>query len=86
MEMIEITGDKVAAVKCNVETYENCSEQEKSFVDKAKIKYLSVDAIKAEIARIHKVSLNVSPSAKAWANARTRILLSLQETVDKDEL
>lgn len=86
MEMIEITGPKVAAMKCNVETYENCNEKEKSYVDKAKQKYQTVDAVKSEITRIHKVSLNVSPSSKAWANARTRILLALQESMDKDEL
>jgi FKBP-type peptidyl-prolyl cis-trans isomerase FklB len=86
MEMIEITGGKVPAVKCNVETYENCNEKEKSYVDKAKLKYETVDAIKSEITRIHKVSLNVSPASKAWANARIRILSALQETMDKDEL
>lgn len=86
MEMIEITGGKVPAVKCNVETYENCNEKEKSYVDKAKLKFETVDAIKSEITRIHKVSLNVSPASKAWANARIRILSALQETMDKDEL
>jgi len=78
MEMIEIMGDKVsAAVKCNVDTLEECSEKEKAYVGKAKGKYETKDAMLKEIERIHRVSEHVSESAHEWANARIAILLDL---------
>ena len=41
MEMIEIVGDKVPAVKCNVVTLEECNDKEKTYVEKAKGKFES---------------------------------------------
>jgi len=86
MEIIEIKGDKVPAKNCDIKTYENCSEKEKAYVDKAKQKFASVDAIKAEILRIYRVSQSVSLSARDWANTRVRILLTIQQAAEKEEL
>ena len=86
MEIIEIQGDKVPAKNCDIKTYENCSEKEKAYVDKAKQKFASVDAIKAEILRIYRVSQKVSVSARDWANTRVRILLTMQQAAEQEEL
>lgn len=86
MEMIEIQGDKVPAMKCDIKTGENCTDKEKGYIEKAKEKYPTVDDIKAEILRIYKVSQKVSVTATDWANARVRILIDLQQATEKEEL
>ncbi len=78
MEMLKIEGDKVPAVRCDVVTLEECNEKEKGYVEKAKGKFQTSDAIQGEIDRIKRVSKNVSDSAKSWANVRVKILSALK--------
>jgi hypothetical protein len=86
MEMIDIQGDKVPAIKCDVITFDNCTDKEKGYIEKAKQKFPTVDDIKAEVLRINKVSQNVSVTASEWAGARVRILIDLQVAAGKEEL
>ncbi len=81
MEMIEITGnDKVFAVKCIVDTLEDCDEKEKAYVEKARGKFDTEDKLKMEMKRINKISASgsVTSSAQDWARDRVQILTQLK--------
>jgi len=84
--VIEIVGDKVPAVKCNVVTLEECNDKEKTYVEKAKGKFESGDAMQNEIERIQRVSQNVSDSVKSWANVRIKILTEMKQVGSAGEL
>lgn len=86
MEMIEIQGEKVAAITCDISTFKDCSDREKAFIEKAKDKYSTAEAISNEIARIDKVSQNVSATAKDWAHSRMKILHDMQVAMGANEL
>ena len=81
LDMLEVIGEKVPAIKCSVVTFEDCSEREKAYVQKvrANAKFTTEGAIQTEIERIQRVSENVSDSAKSWANMRVRLLKSIME-------
>lgn len=85
MEMIEIEGDKVPAVLCDVVTMESCSDKEKAYIEKAKGKFQDKSAMQAEIDRIGRVSGNVSDTAKSWANIRIKLLANMK-LVESEEL
>ncbi len=86
MEMIEIEGDKVPAVSCDVVTQEDCTDKEKAYITKAKGKFGTEDAMQNEIDRIIRVSANVKDETKSWANARVKILSDLKAGASTEEL
>merc|ERR1712008_648846 len=57
IEMIEIEGEKVIALKCNPVTSEDCNDREKTYVEKAKQKFGGDgDELEEEIERLTKMS------------------------------
>ena len=75
MEILEIQGDKVPAISCNFSTLEDCSEQEKEYIVKAKKKFMDdSDVIEDEVQRIGRISENGTKKTKDWANRRVRLL------------
>jgi FKBP-type peptidyl-prolyl cis-trans isomerase FklB len=80
MEIIKIKGDKKPANKCDVKTYEGCTEKETTYL-KAKAE-LSKDAIAAELKRLNGMkSGKMSAVAASWLSTRVLLLGKL-----KDEL
>lgn len=79
MEMIEITGEKVEAVKCEVDTLKDCSDKEKDYIEKAKKKFDEIKKMEREIERIARIRSDkgVNVSAKQWAVERSNILQQL---------
>lgn len=87
MEMIEIKGGKVKALKCNVDTFDGCDEKEVGYVKKSKEKYQSKQEVQQEIERIKKISSgSLSTSAQEWATVRVDILEKISRLVKDDEL
>ena len=75
MEMIEIKGEKVKALRCDVVSFDGCDDREKEYVKKARDKYLTDEDVLKEVGRIKKISSgHLSASAKDWAAARLNIL------------
>ena len=77
IEMIEIQGDKVPALKCNTETLEDCDDKMKAYIAKATDKYKGDgDAIEEEISRLTKIGNGggLKPELKAWMDTRTFLL------------
>jgi len=89
MEIIEITGDKVSAVKCNIFTDENCTDEEKAYLKKIVAKYgTDSDLFEDELERVNRVAtLNPGASKKNrdWGARRGRILSQLVAE-NKEEL
>lgn len=87
MEMIEIKGDKVKALRCNVVSFDGCDDKEKEYVKKANNKYQTVEDLQKEMDRIKKISSgHLSGSAKDWAAARLDILEKISDLKDDGEL
>lgn len=75
MEILEIQGNKVPAISCDFSTTEDCTEQEKEYIVKAKKKFMDdADVIEEEVKRIGRISENGTKKTKDWANRRVRIL------------
>ena len=87
IEMIEIKGDKVPAITCAVDNLDGCNDKEKAYVEKAKVKFPDADKLKAEIARLNKISAKKMKEDKAvWISRRLNILNSMVDSSSKKEL
>jgi FKBP-type peptidyl-prolyl cis-trans isomerase FklB len=87
MEMIEIKGEKVKALRCNVLSFDGCDDKEKDYVKKAYDKYQTAEELQKEMERITKISSgHLSGSAKDWAAARLNILEKIAALKNDSEL
>lgn len=81
MEILEIQGDKVPAVKCDPTTGEECNDKEKKYIEKVKAKFVGVDAMTAEKDRIGTISKDLKAGQgddlASWAKRRLLILEKL---------
>lgn len=84
MEIIEIQGDKVDALKCNADSKEDCNEKETSYIDKMKTK--SADDVQKEFKRLTgMVDGKMKPELQAWISRRLHILKQMVEPEKKEE-
>lgn len=77
IEMIEIQGEKVIALKCNPSTLEDCNDKEKTYVEKAKKKFgADRDELQEEVDRLMKISNSggMKEELKLWIDTRIFIL------------
>jgi hypothetical protein len=73
MELIEIQGDSVEALRCDAATGESCDEKELAFIGKMKTK--DSTAVAKELARISGMKGGkMKPELKAWLARRIAIL------------
>lgn len=83
MELIEIQGDSVPALKCDAATGDLCDEKELAFIEKMKTKDSA--AVAKELARISGMTGGkMKPDLKAWLARRIAILK--QMVADPKEL
>jgi hypothetical protein len=76
IEMIEIQGEKVIALKCNPKTLEECDEKMKAYIVKAKTKFGGDgDELEEEIERLTKMKGGgMKEELKAWFDTRIFLL------------
>ena len=77
IEMIEIQGEKVIALKCNPNTLEECDDKMKAYIDKAKTKFGGDgDELEEEIGRLMKMTKGggMKDELKAWFDTRIFLL------------
>ncbi|KAL7553412.1 hypothetical protein ACHAWF_017945 [Thalassiosira exigua] len=77
IEMIEIKGEKVIALKCNPTTLEGCDDRMKKYVEKAKTKFGGDgDELEEEIERLTKMSAagGMKQDLLMWIDQRVFIL------------
>jgi hypothetical protein len=90
IEMIEIQGEKVIALKCNPNTLEECDTKMIAYIDKAKTKFGGdVDELEEEIARLMKMTKGggMKDELKAWFDTRIFLLQQmLLNSNSKEEL
>lgn len=89
IEMIEIQGEKVIALKCNPNTLEDCDDRMKTYIAKAKTKYSGDrDEIEEEINRLVKMSKGgMKEDLKSWIDIRIFLLQQMLLASDvKEEL
>lgn len=85
MEIIEIQGDKVDALKCDAETLDSCNEKETSYIEKMKAKEKA--QIEAEYKRLTgMIDGKMKPELQAWMKRRIHVLKQLVEPAKKEEL
>jgi FKBP-type peptidyl-prolyl cis-trans isomerase FklB len=86
MEIIEIQGDKVDALKCNPTTKEDCNEKETAYIEKMLAK--EKEAMEKEYERLKgMVNDKMKPELQAWISRRIHILKQLVEPkVNQEEL
>jgi len=89
MEIVEVMSDEGnLAWRCDLVTFEDCTEKEIAYIGKSRIKYSKgdPDEIDEELERLARMSSSKSKqSLKDWALVRTLILKSLVQT-SEDEL
>lgn len=84
IEMLEIKGDKVEAMKCNPETGEDCNEKEQGYVTKMKKK--TTQEVKKELDRLTELSnTKMKPELIEWIKRRVHILKQMVEQPKKEE-
>lgn len=84
MEIIEIQGDKVDALKCDASTAQDCNEKEQGYITKMKDKAAS--DIEKEYKRLTgMVNGKMKPELQAWISRRLHILKQLVEPKKEDE-
>mmetsp|Transcript_24295 Transcript_24295/g.48650 ORF Transcript_24295/g.48650 Transcript_24295/m.48650 type:complete len:203 (+) Transcript_24295:90-698(+) len=90
IEMINIQGEKVMALKCNSRTLEDCDDRMKTYIEKANKKYgADADELDEEISRLRKMSSDGSmkPELRDWIDMRVYILQQmLMAANSKEEL
>ncbi len=89
IEMIEIQGEKVIALKCNPKTLENCDEKMKAYIDKANTKFGGDgDELAEEIERLTKMKGGgMKEDLKAWFDIRIFLLQQMLLDINaKEEL
>jgi hypothetical protein len=76
IEMIEIQGEKVIALKCNPKTLEECDEKMIAYIGKAKTKFGGDgDELEEEIERLTKMKGGgMKEELKAWFDTRIFLL------------
>lgn len=86
MEILEIQGDKVPALKCNpFKAEEKCNEKEQKYVTKMKAK--SSDDIEKALTRLEGMKESkMTDELKSWMNRRLSILKQLKKGEDEKEL
>jgi len=86
MEILEITGDKVPALPpCNVKTFENCDEKQKSFVEKMMSQ--TKDEISGALSRLTSMDVSkIAGKAKDWIHMRITLLKQLLSEVHSGDL
>jgi len=75
MEIVEIKGDKVPALKCDASSKDNCNEKETAYIDK--ISSWAEEKIKTEVGRLEKIwkdKDNLKSDLQNWVNRRLFIL------------
>ena len=88
IEMIEIQGEKVIALKCNPDTLEDCDDKMKTYIAKAKTKFgEDVDVLEEEIGRLKKIIAGggIKEELKSWFDTRIFLLQQMIPSA-KDEL
>ena len=88
IEMIEIKGEKVVALKCNPETLEDCDDRMKKYIEKSKKKYGGDgDQLEEEVERLTKMSSGggMKEELLAWIDTRIFLLKQMLPS-DKEEL
>lgn len=90
IEMIQIKGEKVIALKCNPNTMEDCDDRMTKYIEKAKTKYGGDgDELEEEIGRLQKMSSNggMKEELLSWIDTRVFILQQMLMAVNaKEEL
>mmetsp|Transcript_450 Transcript_450/g.687 ORF Transcript_450/g.687 Transcript_450/m.687 type:complete len:129 (+) Transcript_450:159-545(+) len=90
IEMIEIQGEKVIALKCNPATLEGCDDRHKTYIEKAKKKFGGDgDELEEEIARLMKMSSvgGMKEELHTWIDSRVFVLQQmLLSSIAKEEL
>ena len=90
IEMIEIKGEKVIALKCNPKTLDGCDDRMKKYIEKSKTKYGGEkDELEEEVGRLMKNSSggDMKKDLRAWIDTRVFILQQmLMEANAKEEL
>jgi hypothetical protein len=76
IEMIEIQGEKVIAMKCNPNTLEDCDDRMKTYISKTVTKYGGDrDELEEEIERLMKMSnQGMKEELKSWIDIRIFLL------------
>lgn len=76
IEMIEIQGEKVLALRCDAATLEGCDDKQKKYVAKANVKFGGDnDELEEEIERLKKVgSAGMKEELLTWIDVRMHIL------------
>ena len=88
MEILAILGDTVPALKCSVETQDDCNDKEKTYI--AKVQAWTPDKVGEQLTRIRKILASpMKDELRDWARRRQKILEQLfeaQNRVDNQEL
>jgi FKBP-type peptidyl-prolyl cis-trans isomerase len=85
MEILEIQGDKVEALKCNPETLKECNDKEQGYVRKMKAK--ASDQVEKELKRLTEMmSSKMKPELQQWISRRLNILKQMVEPNTAEEL
>jgi hypothetical protein len=83
MEILEIMGDKVDALKCSVSDGKDCNEREVTYV--AKIKAWETAKVDTEMERLAKLQGNpMKDDLREWLNRRLHILKQLPITNEEE--
>ena len=73
MELVEIQGESVEALKCDAATGESCNDQERTFIEKMKLRESA--ALAKELKRVTGMQgAKMTPDLKAWISRRIFIL------------
>lgn len=91
IEMIEIQGDKVPAMKCDTATLEGCDDRMKAYIAKAKTKFGGDgDELDEEIQRLMKIASSggMKEELKSWIDVRIFLLQQMRVSAagSKEEL
>mmetsp|Transcript_8530 Transcript_8530/g.19095 ORF Transcript_8530/g.19095 Transcript_8530/m.19095 type:complete len:245 (-) Transcript_8530:220-954(-) len=81
IEMIEIQGEKVVALKCNPATLEDCDDRMKAYIAKSKTKFGGDgDELDVEIERLTKIGNGggIKDELKAWFDTRIFLLQQMR--------
>jgi hypothetical protein len=85
MELLQIMGDKVEALKCKVSDRKECNEKEVAYIEK--VKAWEPSKVTAELARLEKMEGgSMKDELKAWLRRRIYILLQFAELKGEQEL
>lgn len=79
IEMLEIKGEKVIALKCNPSTLEDCNDRMKKYIAKTKTKGWDADEIDEELERLARMrGVSMAADLQAWMDTRIFILQQMR--------